>query len=69
MRWIYERPLLFYDVFILAFFASILYDIYAGAVNGFTWGFAATALYYMYRKNSLAKKLKLLEESDDAENR
>ena len=61
MRWLYERPLLFYDVFILAFFSSIFYDVYTGGVNGFTWGFAAAALYYMYRKSVLAKKLDLLE--------
>ena len=64
MKWIYGKPLLFYDVFIFAFFASIFYDVYFGDVNGFTWGFAAAALYYMYRKNALAKKLKLLEEID-----
>ena len=69
MRWLYERPLLFYDVFILAFFSSIFYDVYTGGVNGFTWGFAAAALYYMYRKSVLAKKLDLLERLDDTEDR
>lgn len=67
LKWLYGKPLLFYDVFILAFFTSIFYDVYVDEVNGFTWGFAAAALYYMYRKNSLARKLELLEKFNDSE--
>ncbi len=69
MKWLYERPLLFYDVFIFAFFLSIFYDVYTNQVNGFTWGFAAAALYYMHKKNVLAKKLELLEKFNDTEDR
>jgi len=68
-KWLYKRPLLFYDVFILAFFSSVFYDLYMKSVNGFTWGFAAAALYYMYRRQRLAEKLRLLEELYDSEDR